>query len=145
MPLTNLPGLLADSPSIRLNVTETAGSAFAFVETKTRPVVVAAQTVDVSPVARSTAATLPPERSAPYGQLGARGSPVRQVRRPDLVGSPSLTQSPHVTSNLPVKVLHWLRNVARSIVPMPCVFVRQTCEVPTNIVLLTLGSEMIGT
>jgi hypothetical protein len=60
IPLTNRPGV--EDVSIRVNVTPVAGSALAFFETKTRPVVVAAQRVELSLRARSTAATKPPAR-----------------------------------------------------------------------------------
>ena len=57
------PGLVLLSR--RLNRTALAGSASAFVEMKTRPVLVAGQGVDVSAAVRSTAATTPPARSVP--------------------------------------------------------------------------------
>src|SRR5438477_12485341 len=78
MPLTNRPGsAVADvSVSSRVYVTEPA-AASAFFEMNTRPAVVAAQRVPVSLGARSTAATLPPERSAAeevaVRRAGARG------------------------------------------------------------------------
>src|SRR6266542_7146338 len=63
MLLTKRPGSFVARPSRRTNVTLLAGSASAFVEMKTRSVVVAAQSVLVSPRVRASAATLPPDRS----------------------------------------------------------------------------------
>ena len=48
-----------------MNVTFLARAAFAFFEMNTRPVLVAAHKVEASPAERSTAATVPPERSVP--------------------------------------------------------------------------------
>ena len=65
-------GSLVDKPSIRMNVTEAAVGLSAFCDTKTRPVVVAAQRVPVSLGARSTAATLPPARSPNAADVSGR-------------------------------------------------------------------------
>src|ERR671932_816521 len=98
-----------------MNVTALAGSASAFFETKMRPVDVAAHSVDVSPVARSTATSEPPAFDAPY---------VVDVSRPADAALPSFTQSPQSPSGSgPVHVLQTCRNVARSRLPMPHVFV----------------------
>ncbi len=66
MPLTKRPGLAVAEGRLsnRVYVTE-AAAASAFVEMKTRPVVVAAQRVPVSLGVRWMAATLPPEREVP--------------------------------------------------------------------------------
>src|SRR5712692_3649657 len=128
---TNRFGSFVASVSIRVNETALAGSASAFFETKTRPGPVAAQSVEVSPDARSTATTSPPGRS-PKVELVSDGPP-------------SGCQSPHGTVKSPVHSLQCARNSLRLIEPMPAVFVRQTWAVPTNSVRLTFGSEIIGT
>src|SRR5579864_312576 len=91
MPLMNRPGAAAEVLSMRVNDTELAGSASAFLEMNTRPAVVAAHKVEVSPVPRATAATLPPERlpNAPLVNVTA----------------PSGAQSPHCTVKSPVNSL----------------------------------------
>ena len=61
MLLTNRFGVTASSSS-RVQVTAAAGSASTFFVTKTRPVVVAAQPVDVSAFVRSIATTAGPAR-----------------------------------------------------------------------------------
>src|SRR4051812_39695667 len=63
IPETNRCGSLAASESIRVNEAAAALTASAFLDTKTRPVLVAAHSVDVSLVARSVAAIVPPARS----------------------------------------------------------------------------------
>src|SRR6266508_4571096 len=73
-PVTNRPGSAVDSESSLVNVTALAGSASAFAEMKTRPVVVAAHNVDVFDGARSTAATAPPARS-PHAASVSRVGP----------------------------------------------------------------------
>ena len=78
-------GSTADDESRRSQTTEAAGS-LALLEKKTRPVVVAAQSVPVSAVLRSIAATLPPERS-PH---------VAEVSRVDGTPLPIFTKSPQV-------------------------------------------------
>src|SRR5207247_2951834 len=130
MELTKRLGSFDASESSRVNDTELAGSASAFFDTKTRPVAVAAQSVDVSLGARSTATTSPPARSPYVADVSA--------------GPPSGCQSPHWTVKSPVHSLQCWRNSASVIEPMPAVFVRQTWAVPTNSVLLTFGSEIIG-
>ena len=57
MPETNRPGAAVDVLSIRVNDTLPASAASAFFDTKTRPVAVAAQSVELSPVVRATATT----------------------------------------------------------------------------------------
>src|ERR1700727_255413 len=71
----NRPGLLAASVSRRVNSTDVSGSASAFLLMKTRPVAVAAQSVELSHVVRPSAATpSPPVRSAPDSdQLSCSG------------------------------------------------------------------------
>src|SRR6266508_3856954 len=141
---TNRFGSFAASVSSRVNVTEVAGSASAFFEMKTRPVVVAAHSVDVSPGARSTATTLPPARSEPYGHVGVASAALEHVSRPAADESPSACQSPHCTLKSPVQRLQCVRNSASVIEPIAAVFVRHTCWVPSQSVLLTVGSEIIG-
>ena len=104
----------------------------------TRPFVVAAQSVDVSVVARSTAAIAPPARSPQPAAVKAVG--------------PSSTQSPHGTAKSPVSSLQCCLSSASVIVPMPCVFVRTTVlppdvavPAPAYIVRGTTGSLMIAT
>src|SRR5712691_10911207 len=92
-------------------------------------VAVAAQSVDVSDGARSTAATSPPARLPNADEVNA--------------GPPSGCQSPHCTVKSPVHSLQCCRNSDRLIEPIPAVFVRQTCAVPTKRVRLTFGSEII--
>src|SRR5712691_6645465 len=128
---TNRFGSFAANESSRVNVTPLAGSAPAFFEMKTRPVEVAAQSVDVSLDARSTATTSPPARSPNVADVS--------------VGPPSGCQSPHGTVKSPVHSLQCARNSDSDIEPMPHVFVRQTWAVPTNSVRLTFVSEIIGT
>jgi len=64
MLLMNRFGLFGARVSIRVNVTSAFGAS-AFFEMKTRPVVVAAQSVFVSELILAKAATLPPERVVP--------------------------------------------------------------------------------
>jgi hypothetical protein len=64
MPLIKRPGLFAASESSRVYVT-LVFVVSAFLEIKTRPVVVAAHKVAVSELARPSAATFPPERVVP--------------------------------------------------------------------------------
>src|SRR5260221_8745216 len=77
------PGELAAVLSMRWKPTEAAESASAFLETKTRRVVVAPHSVELSPVVRESAATLPPLR-LPNAALVSRSGP-------------SAAQSPQVT------------------------------------------------
>src|SRR6266540_1135322 len=128
---TNRFGSFAASGSSRVNATDAAGSASAFFEMKTRPVEVAAQRVDVSVVARSTATTVPPARS-PNAALVSRVPP-------------SGCQSPQTTVKSPVHSLQCARNSASVIEPTPAVFVRQTYCAPRKSVLLTFGSAIVGT
>src|SRR5436190_6803407 len=95
-----LPGELMSSGSIRVNVTAAGSAAFAFFETKRRPVVVDAQSVAASLVLREIQLTLPPLRVVPYRQFAC--VEVVHVRRPLDVGSPSRTQSPHCVAKVPV-------------------------------------------
>ena len=97
-------GAFASSVSILVNVTALAGSAFAFFETKRRPVVVAAQAVELSAVVRLIQPTAPPLRVAPYVHVFV--VVVAHVSRPFVDASPSCTQSPHCTVKSPV---NWLQ------------------------------------
>src|ERR1700682_22175 len=121
--------------SSRVKDTEAAGSASALREMKTRPLLVAAHSVEVSDEARATAVTAPPNRGS-SGEAFAVS-----------LGPPSGTQSPQVTprGKSPVHSLQCSRSSASVILPWPAVLVRHTCSVPTNSVLLTLGWEIIGT
>src|SRR6516225_8971488 len=139
MPLTNRLGFTA-RVSIRANVTEVAGSTFAFLLTKTRPAEVAAQRVEESLTVRLRAAIpLPPVRSEP------KPFPINS---PAGLGSPRDTQSPQSSPSgyvkLPVNSLQFARNCASVCGPMPWSLVRQTCPVPAYIVPETAGSEMMG-
>ncbi len=64
--------IVGDRLSRRVKVTALAGSAFAFFEMNTRPVWVAAHSVEVLLAVRSTATTYPPARSP-------QTAPVRRV------------------------------------------------------------------
>src|SRR5947207_838933 len=129
MPLTKRLGVVGRS--IRFHVTADAGSASTFFEMKTRPLVVAAHDVEVSPAVRSIAAMLPPERS-PQVALVSRTAP-------------SSAQSPQVTAKSPVHVLQCSCASAIVSVPRPAVFVRYAVRLlPANIVLLTAGSTITG-
>src|SRR5262245_34013891 len=119
MPLTKRFGSTLESGSMRVKTTAVSGSASPFLETKTRPVEVAAQIVDVSPTARSTAATVPPILSLPNPALLSAPAVLRN--------GPSRTQSPHAAVKVPVHSLQVALNVSRSIEPMPEVLVLQTC------------------
>src|SRR5260221_1202649 len=89
MPLTNRFGLLTASESTRTKVTEDAGSSSAFLLTKTRPVAVAAHSVEESLAVRRRSATpLPPAGSGP--------KPL-PINCPAALGSPSGAQSPQGT------------------------------------------------
>src|SRR5215207_2162120 len=124
MLVTYLLGVAGDGRSIRLQVTEvatrlipisgsgpisTTGSASTFFETKTRPVDVAAQAVDVSSFVRSTAARLPPARSPQAASVNRT--------------LPSSAQSPHCALKLPVHSLQTSCAWAIVLVPRPAVFV----------------------
>src|SRR6266853_4625822 len=136
MPLTKRFGLLAASESMRVKVTEDAGSASAFLLTKTRPADVADHRVEESPAVRRSAATpLPPVRSKP--------KPL-PINCPAALGSPSGTQSPQATLKTPVNSLQFARKAATLWAPTPCVLVRHTWPVPAYMVALTAGSEMMG-
>src|SRR3977135_2762658 len=106
---------------MRVKVTALAGSAAAFRDTKTPPVEGAAQSVELSPRARSPPTTFPPA-------LSPNEDPVRD-------GAPSFSQSPHVNvdTKSPVHSLQCFCISAIVWVPKPCVLVRQTWPVPTNI------------
>src|SRR5690349_14811102 len=109
MLLTARPGEFAASVSMRVNVTAPGVAAFAFCETKTRPVVVAAQSVDASLVERWSQPTLPPPR--------VPACPVSE--------GPTGTQSPHVVpgANAPVNSLQF---ASRYALGPPLSSVRQT-------------------
>src|SRR2546425_506845 len=91
--------------SILVNATAAGLAASAFFEMKTRPVVVAAHSVELSLVARESQLTLPPERLVPYVQAPWPAFAGEHVSRPLAVGSPSLDQSPHCTAKSPVNRL----------------------------------------
>src|SRR5262245_50212593 len=106
MLLTNRFGSTTERGSIRVKTTDPSGSVSPFLETKTRPVVVAAQIVEVSVVARSTAETVPPILSVPKPAL---------LRAPaTLALGPRRTQSPQTTvgGKVPVHSLQLARKVA---------------------------------
>src|SRR5262245_65417702 len=98
MLVTNRLGVTASSSS-RVHVTELAGSASAFFEMKTRPVVVAAQAVEVSPVVRSIAAAAGPARSPQNAEVNGF--------------APSFSQSAHEVPAGQVRV-HWLESCTDS-------------------------------
>src|SRR4051794_38759329 len=129
MPLTKRGGSTSDIVSIRVSSTELGSAASALLETNTRPVLVAAQSVELSVVARSFAATIPP----------ARSPSVSDVSRPFVDGSPSGCQSPQVPCWSPVNSLQCWRSSLTDIEPSPKVCVRQTCSSPAYIVPLTTG------
>src|SRR5258707_12735153 len=98
--------------SIRLKTTA-AAAAFAFFETKSRPRVVDAHSVELSPEPRASQPTLPP---------------LRLPRAEVVSDKPStVTQSPHVkvSGKSPVNSLQCDSKVAKS-GPTPSVFVRHT-------------------
>src|SRR2546430_13652400 len=97
MLLIGLPGEFAASVSRRVNVTALAGSASALLEMKTRPRVVAAQSVELSLGAREIQLTLPPPRVPRAVFVVVSESPS------------SVTQSPHVVPvvNVPVNSLQF--------------------------------------
>src|SRR5262245_5413937 len=102
---------------------------------KTRPLVVAAQAVDVSLFARSIAATA-------IGAPGGGGSP-RSPHDASVSGvGPSRAQSPHEPAGpVPVHSLQTAFACSSVREPRPAVFVRYAVSpVPVNIVLLTTGS-----
>src|ERR1700690_426258 len=110
IPVGKRLGATVDVVSIRVNVTDVFVSASALCEMKMRPVLVAAQSVEVSEAVRWTAATAPPAH----------------VPRLDDVNAvePIDTQSPHSTVKSPKNSWQCLRNSPRLIVPTPCVLVR---------------------
>src|SRR6266487_5731786 len=89
MLLTNRFGVAAESSSRRVHETALAGSWSTFFEMKTRPLVVAAHTVEVSAFVRSIAATAPPDRVPHAASVNGVG--------------PRRAQSPHVAKG-PVPV-----------------------------------------
>src|SRR6266852_5324274 len=101
MPLTKRLGLFAASVSIRARATEEAGSASAFLRTKTRPGEVAAHSVELSLGVRAIAATpLPPAR------VGPKPAPVNCPEAPSV---PSGAQSPQGTVKEPKNSLQFAR------------------------------------
>src|SRR5690242_2795604 len=122
------PGEFAASVSMRVNATEAGFAAFAFFETNTRPVVVAAHSVDASLVERWSQPTFPPAR-VPAAVPVSDG--------------PTGTQSPHVVpgENVPVNSLQF---ESRYALGPPLSSVRQTWLSPANIVPDVTGSVMIG-
>src|SRR5208282_503499 len=109
-PVTKRLGAAEEVVSIRVNATEVLGSVSALCEMKTRPVLVAAQRVEVSDAVLCTAAMDPP---AQVPRLGS----VSEV-------APMVTQSPHSTEKLPVNSLQCLRSWVKVMEPMPWVLVR---------------------
>ena len=108
-----------------------AGSASTLDVMNTRPVVVAAQALDVLNVVRSIAATAPPARSPQNGSTSRLG--------------PSSAQSPQLTSDVRVQVLQTSLASATLRSPSPKVLVRYAVRpVPANIVPLTFGSLITG-
>src|SRR5262245_1813344 len=133
-------GVFVAVESIRVNATDAGSVASAFFEMKTRPPVVAAQSVELSPVARESQLTLPPLRLVPYGQVGV-AVPAAQISRPLADGSPSFAQSPHCTAKSPVNRLQcWSRYACGP----PSSVVRHACWRPANSEPCTVGSLMIG-
>src|SRR5207249_1456545 len=118
-------------------------AAFAFPETNTRPVVVAAYNVLAFDVPRATQLTFPPLRVLPYGQVGVAGAALEHVSLPEAPGVPSCTQSPQTVpgANAPVNSLQF---ESRYACWPPSSSVRQTCVRPAYIVPCTTGSVMIG-
>src|SRR5687767_10467776 len=124
MLLMNRFGAASESPSIRVHSTDEAGSASALVEMNNLPVVVAAHATLVFLVLRSIAEIAPPARSPHDASVSHT--------------SPSSSQSPQVSSNVPVQELQirFASSIVRS--PMPNVLVRNTVRpVPANMVPLT--------
>src|SRR5262245_53586414 len=109
MLLTNRFGVVASSSS-RVQLTALAGSASALDEMNTRPVVVAAQAVDVFAAGRSTWTTPPPARLPQKAEVSWF--------------APSTSQSPQVTEKSPVHSLQCWFASASVIDPSPNVFVR---------------------
>src|SRR5262245_3902385 len=109
MLLTKRFGVVASSSS-RVQLTELAGSASALDEMNTRPVVVAAQAVDVLAAVRSTCPTPPPARLPQKADVSRLG--------------PSSSQSPQVTEKSPVHSLQCWFASASVIESSPNVFVR---------------------
>src|SRR5512140_2088356 len=97
---------------MRVHATALAGSASTFFDTNTRAVLVAAHALDVSATVRAIHDIAPPERS-PRAEDVSRGFAI-------------CSQSPQITVKSPYHSLQCVRKVARSIVPMPDVLVRNT-------------------
>ena len=111
MPETNRPGEVAESSSSRVQETLDAGSASTSFVMKTRPVVVAAHSVDVSAVVRAIAAIAGPARSPQKASVSGFG--------------PSRSQSPQVPNGpVPVHSLQTALASATVLEPRPAVFVR---------------------
>src|ERR1043166_6992390 len=131
MPLTNRFGSTIDEESSRSQTTE-AAAASALLEKNTRPVDVAAHSVLESVEVRTTAATVPPERS-PHNE---------EASCVDGMPSPILTKSPQSGSD--PEVVNSGQLVSRSVWSPPQSCVRHTLNSPTKIVPATRGSAMIG-
>src|SRR5438094_10270990 len=131
MPLTNRFGSTLDEESSRSQTTE-AAAASALLEKNTRPVDVAAHIVLESVELRTTAATVPPERS-PHSE---------EVSCVEGMPSPILTKSPQSGSD--PDVVNSGQLVSRSVWSPPQSCVRHTLNSPTKIVPATSGSAMIG-
>src|SRR5437867_4525941 len=136
MPLTKRPGLFASSESSRVYDTEPA-AALAFVEMKTRPVVVAAHSVPVSLAVRAIAATFPPERA---------GVPLQsdEVSRVDGTPFPMITKSPQAGFAKNVVNSGQLASRYAWLPPQSCV--RQMLSEPWKIApaYAGFGSAMMG-
>src|SRR5436305_4433004 len=131
MPLTNRFGSLLDEESSRSHTTEPA-AASALLEKNTRPVDVSAHSVLELVELRSTAATVPPERSPQASE----------VKIFDGLPFPILMKSPHPC---------WFAGVvnsgqfaSRNAWSPPQSFVRHTLCSPTKIVPATTGSAIAG-
>src|SRR5256885_7378395 len=131
MPLTNGLGSTLKEESSRSQTTEPA-AASALPEKNTRPVDVAAQIVLESVELRSTAATVPPERSPQSASVSCV----------DGVPSPMMTKSPH-PGWFPA-VVNSGQFASRNVGSPPQSCVRHTLCSPRKIVPATKGSAMIG-
>src|SRR6266480_661746 len=120
-------GEFVSSESRRVNVTALAGAASAFFEMNRRPVVVEAQSVELSLEVRLIQPTAPPLRAPRVDEVSV--APSRS------------SQSPHCTVKSPVNSLQcWSRYACDP----PSSFVRHTWVKPANMVPCTAGSVIIG-
>src|SRR3954471_12183926 len=112
MSVTYRPGSALELVSIRCQTMSAGFGASAFVVTKTRPALVAAQTTLPSDRAASSVEMCPPERSSPHGYgaghatvqaavgvaAGGHNANGPYVRRPRCPGSPIAFQSSHTST-----------------------------------------------